>query len=119
MDVYLPAAVRSAVRLLAFTMAFTAPVRSSRTSVEPGMPSGLGVFGTDTTLIEVPSSCIRAGMNNAEYAVVLMTERRGETTRDCFSPSCALERSDDRTKTRAISAIKTWGVNVAVMRDTS
>lgn len=78
---YIPAALRRAVRLLEFTIAFTAPVSSSSTSVEPGSPRvSPGEDGTETTLTVVPVSAsvaIRAGMNSAVCWDIEMDVRCG------------------------------------------
>ena len=67
--------------LRALTIAFTAPVISSRRRVEPGIPRlPSGLRGTQTIFVAVPSRPepdIRAGMNKAVWFEVGMEDRCG------------------------------------------
>lgn len=69
------------MRLRELTMAFAAPVNSSKTSVEPGSPPVSHEFrGTETTFIVVPTrglSEVRAGINRAVWFNVGMDVRCG------------------------------------------
>ena len=65
-SLFLPPAFRKAVKLLALTIAFTAPEASSRTIVLAGNPpASFGRVGTETTFIVVPRLLILAGMKSA------------------------------------------------------
>jgi hypothetical protein len=105
-------------------IALTAPVVSSRTSVEPGSPRlSTGFRGTQTSFIVVPrspESAIRAGMNRAVWFVVGMETRCGAwdvaSGDDEPEDVVVVERQEN---TRAIRTCSSSRVKDGMIRSTS
>jgi hypothetical protein len=114
LGIYEPAAVLSAVKFLAFTTAFAAPVLLSNTSVVPGMPflSRFFSFGTETTLMAVPMGANREGINNVLWYAIGIIVRSG----------LYASFVSGRVKAKKTIAQRTWsssGVKRDVTRSTS
>ena len=111
-----PAAFRSAVNFLAFTIAFTPPVLSSTTSVLAGRPRslmswGAVAVGTATTFIVVPAEVTLEGMKRHVWFAEGTVVRAG-----CTIPGSDLER---REKTSAMRSTSSSGLNRGVTLVTS
>lgn len=110
-----PAAFLSAVKFLAFTIAFTPPLLSSTTMVLAGNPRSLTscgaiAVGTATTFMVVPTDATLDGMKRHVWFPEGTVVRGG-----CTIPGSDLER---REKTSAMRATSSSGVNRVVTLDT-